>query len=307
MRWESSSTATEPETKKRIRRFSGDIASCIARTRSSSSARAGRTSTIVPSVSRAWAASAPRSMVMRSPSARRGAVRPGPPGRVLSGPARRTTPDSRSEAPRRGRGSRPRPPERRRFPAAAVSVGWGRFTDGDRWDEEELMTADGAAPEEEEVRVEQRGLYYEELQTGAVYVHRPGRTVTDADNVLFSTLTMNPQSLHLDAHFSAATEFGRPLVNSLFTLSTLVGLSVNQLTQATTVANLGFGEVSFPHPVFAGDTLYAETRVLDKRLSRSRPDNGVVRFEHRARNQDGVLVARVERSALMLRLPEERR
>ncbi|GAA3981584.1 MaoC family dehydratase [Thermobifida alba] len=169
------------------------------------------------------------------------------------------------------------------------------------------MTADGAAPEEEEVRVEQRGLYYEELQTGAVYVHRPGRTVTDADNVLFSTLTMNPQSLHLDAHFSAATEFGRPLVNSLFTLSTLVGLSVNQLTQATTVANLGFGEVSFPHPVFAGDTLYAETRVLDKRLSRSRPDNGVVRFEHRARNQDGVLVARVERSALMLRLPEERR
>ena len=169
------------------------------------------------------------------------------------------------------------------------------------------MTADGAAPEEEEVRVEQRGLYYEELQTGAVYVHRPGRTVTDADNVLFSTLTMNPQSLHLDAHFSAATEFGRPLVNSLFTLSTLVGLSVGQLTQATTVANLGFGEAAFPHPVFCGDTLYAETRVLDKRLSRSRPDNGVVRFEHRARNQDGVLVARVERSALMLRLPEERR
>lgn len=161
--------------------------------------------------------------------------------------------------------------------------------------------ADGGAAGE--VRVEQRGLYYEELQTGVVYVHRPGRTVTDADNVLFSTLTMNPQSLHLDAHFSAATEFGRPLVNSLFTLSTLVGLSVNQLTQATTVANLGFGEAAFPHPVFCGDTLYAETRVLDKRLSRSRPDSGVVRFEHRAHNQDGVLVARVERSALMLRLP----
>ncbi|MEY9212745.1 MaoC family dehydratase [Thermobifida halotolerans] len=166
--------------------------------------------------------------------------------------------------------------------------------------------ADGGGAEEA-VRVEQRGLYYEELRTGVVYAHRPGRTVTDADNVLFSTLTMNPQSLHLDAHFSARTEFGRPLVNSLFTLSTLVGLSVNQLTQATTVANLGFGEVAFPHPVFSGDTLYAETRVLDKRLSTSRPDNGVVRFEHRALNQDGVLVARVERSALMLRLPEERR
>lgn len=170
------------------------------------------------------------------------------------------------------------------------------------------MTAEpGDATARREARIEQRGLYYEELQTGVVYVHRPGRTITDADNVLFSTLTMNPQSLHLDAHFSAATEFGKPLVNSLFTLSTLVGLSVNQLTQATTVANLGFGEVSFPHPVFVGDTLYAETRVLDKRLSQSRPNNGVVRFEHRAHNQDGTLVARVERTALMLRLPEEQR
>ncbi|MFC7741838.1 MaoC family dehydratase [Nocardiopsis composta] len=95
-------------------------------------------------------------------------------------------------------------------------------------------------------RIAQRGLYFEELRTGVVYEHRPGRTVTEADNTLFTTLTMNPAGLHLDAHFSASTEFGRPLVNSLFTLSTLVGLSVGQLTQATTVANLGFGAVEFP-------------------------------------------------------------
>jgi len=152
-------------------------------------------------------------------------------------------------------------------------------------------------------RIAQRGLYFEELRTGVVYEHRPGRTVTEADNTLFTTLTMNPAGLHLDAHFSASTEFGRPLVNSLFTLSTLVGLSVGQLTQATTVANLGFGAVEFPRPVFHGDTLYAESSVLDKRLSSSRPGNGVVRFEHRAYNQRGELVARAERSALMLCAP----
>ncbi len=153
-------------------------------------------------------------------------------------------------------------------------------------------------------RVKQRGLYFEELQTDVIYDHRPGRTVTEADNTLFTTLTMNPASLHLDAHYSASSEFGRPLVNSLFTLSTLVGLSVGQLTQATTVANLGFGAVEFPRPVFHGDTLYAESSVLDKRLSASRPGSGVVRFEHRAHNQNGELVARAERSALMRCTPK---
>ncbi|GAB3449389.1 MaoC family dehydratase [Actinophytocola sediminis] len=148
-----------------------------------------------------------------------------------------------------------------------------------------------------------RGRYLEELTEGTVYQHRPGRTVGEADNTLFSTLTMNPQSLHLDAEFSAGTEFGQRLVNSLFTLSTLVGLSVNDLTQATTVANLGFGAISFPKPVFHGDTLYAETEIISTRASRSRPDAGVVEFEHRARNQHGDVVAVARRSALMMRTP----
>ncbi|MFI7680554.1 MaoC family dehydratase [Actinophytocola sp. NPDC049390] len=150
-----------------------------------------------------------------------------------------------------------------------------------------------------------RGRYLEELRVGDLYQHRPGRTVGEADNTLFSTLTMNPQSLHLDAKFSEGTEFGQRLVNSLFTLSTLVGLSVSDLTQATTVANLGFGEIGFPKPVFHGDTLYAETEVISVRESRSRPDAGVVVFEHRARNQHGEVVAVARRSALMMRAPQE--
>ncbi len=133
-----------------------------------------------------------------------------------------------------------------------------------------------------------------------MYVHRPGRTVSEADNTLFTTLTMNTQALHLDEAWSATQPFGRRLVNSMFTLSTLVGLSVNQLTQGTTVANLGFSDIRFPAPVFHGDTLYAETTVVDKRRSRSRPGQGVVTFEHTAHNQDGEVVAVAVRSALML-------
>ncbi|RZI91121.1 MAG: MaoC family dehydratase [Microbacterium sp.] len=150
-----------------------------------------------------------------------------------------------------------------------------------------------------EKRIEQRGLYFEEFEEGAVYVHRPGRTVTEADNVLFTTLTMNTQSLHLDAAWSEQTEFGERLVNSMFTLSTLVGLSVAQLTQGTIVANLGFGEVRFPAPVRIGDTLYAETRVTGTRLSQSRPGQGIVEFAHVARNQRGEVVAEASRSTLM--------
>lgn len=153
-------------------------------------------------------------------------------------------------------------------------------------------------------RVEQRGLWYDELETGVVYVHRPGRTVSEADNTLFTTLTMNTQALHLDEAWSATQPFGRRLVNSLFTLSTLVGLSVSQLTQGTTVANLGFGEIRFPAPVFHGDTLYAETIVRDKRPSASRPGQGVVTLEHTARNQRGEVVAVAVRSALMLCAPD---
>ena len=147
--------------------------------------------------------------------------------------------------------------------------------------------------------VEQRGLWFDELRTDVVYRHAPGRTITDADNVLFSTLTMNPQSLHLDAVASAATEFGERLVNSLLTMSVLVGLSVGHLTQGTIVANLGFDNAQFPAPVRLGDTLYAETTVRAKRQSQSRPGQGVATFEHIARNQHGVVVARITRTTLM--------
>lgn len=152
-------------------------------------------------------------------------------------------------------------------------------------------------------RIEQRGLYFEECEEGTTYLHRPGRTVTEADNVLFTTLTMNTQSLHLDAAWSADTEFGEPLVNSMFTLSTLVGLSVSQLTLGTIVANLGFGEVSFPAPVRVGDTLYAETRIVSKRRSQSRPNQGIVEFAHTMRNQHGEVVARASRQTLMQCMP----
>lgn len=157
--------------------------------------------------------------------------------------------------------------------------------------------------EETPRRIVQRGLYFDELEEGAVYVHSPGRTVTEADNVLFTTLTMNTQSLHLDAAWSEQTEFGERLVNSMLTLSTLVGLSVAQLTQGTIVANLGFSEVSFPAPVRHGDTLYAETVVASKRESRSRPGQGVVEFVHTMRNQHDQVVATARRSTLMRMSP----
>jgi acyl dehydratase len=152
---------------------------------------------------------------------------------------------------------------------------------------------------EERPVVEQRGLWFEEFEFYTVYRHAPGRTVTEADNVLFSTLTMNPQALHLDEAWSSQQPFGTRLVNSLFTLSTLVGLSVAQLTQGTIVANLGFRDVTFPKPVFHGDTLYCETVVTEKRASKSRPGEGIVTFEHTARNQSGDIVAVATRSTLV--------
>lgn len=148
-------------------------------------------------------------------------------------------------------------------------------------------------------RIEQRGLYFEEFEVGTVYEHRPGRTVTEADNVLFSTLTMNHQALHLDAAFSETQPFGQRLINSMFTLSTMVGLSVGQLTQGTIVANLGFGAVAFPHPLFAGDTLYCESTVEGARLSNSRPGQGIVTLVHTGRNQHGVVVGTATRSVLV--------
>lgn len=147
--------------------------------------------------------------------------------------------------------------------------------------------------------LEQRGLWFEELEEDVLYKHAPGRTVEAHDNTLFSTLTMNPQALHLDAHFSAQQEFGQRLINSMMTMSILVGQSVSHLTQGTLVANLGFSEVSFPEPVFAGDTLYGETTVVGKRLSQSRPGQGIVKFRHVAHNQRGDVVAIVVRDSLM--------
>jgi len=156
--------------------------------------------------------------------------------------------------------------------------------------------------------VEQRGLWFEQFEVGTVYRHRPGRTVTEADNVLFTTLTMNTQPLHLDEADSAARPpFHARLVNSMFTLSTLVGLSVSQLTLGTIVANLGFSEIAFPAPVFHGDTLYGETLVVDKRPSKSRPGEGMVTLRHTARNQDGVVVATATRATLVRMRPEEER
>ncbi|MCU1412019.1 MAG: MaoC family dehydratase [Rhodoglobus sp.] len=147
--------------------------------------------------------------------------------------------------------------------------------------------------------VEQRGLYYEEFDSGVRYLHRPGRTVTEADNVLFTTLTMNTQALHLDAAWAQTQPFGQRLVNSMLTLSTMVGSSVAQLTQGTIVGNLGFTEVAFPHPLFHGDTLYTETEVVEKRLSASRPGQGIVTLKHTGKNQDGVVVGVATRTALV--------
>jgi acyl dehydratase len=147
------------------------------------------------------------------------------------------------------------------------------------------------------------GRWFEDLTPGLVIDHAVTRTVTEADNTLFSVMTMNPQPLHLDESFAATTEFGTRLVNSLFTLSLLVGLSVYETTHGTTVANLGFEEIAFPAPVFAGDSIRARTEVVSARPSSSRPSQGVVVFEHRAYNQRDEVVARCRRSALMHRRP----
>lgn len=147
------------------------------------------------------------------------------------------------------------------------------------------------------------GKYYDELEIGATFRHEPGRTVTETDNLLFSSLTLNPQPLHLDAEFARETEFGQILVNSCFTLSLMIGLSVAETTLGTTIGNLGFEKVEFPKPVFLGDTLRAETVVVDRRESRSRPDRGIVTFEHSMRNQRNEIVARCRRGAMMRRQP----
>jgi acyl dehydratase len=149
------------------------------------------------------------------------------------------------------------------------------------------------------------GLYYEEFQVGQVFDHAIRRTITETDNVIFSTMTHNPAPLHLDEKYCRdETEFGQRIVNSCLTLGLMVGISVNDTTLGTTVANLGWDEVRFPHPLFHGDTIHIQTEVLELRESRSRPHNGIVIFEHRAFNQGDELVGVCKRSALMLRKPQ---
>lgn len=148
------------------------------------------------------------------------------------------------------------------------------------------------------------GLYYEAFEIGHVFHHATTRTVTETDNLLLTTLSMNPQPLHLDAEFAAKTEFGRPLVNSLFTLALVIGLSVQETTLGTTIANLGLSDVRFPKPVFAGDTVTVQTTVLGKRESASRPTAGIVEFEHKGINQRGEVICICKRSAFMLKTPQ---
>ncbi len=143
------------------------------------------------------------------------------------------------------------------------------------------------------------GLHYEEFSVGQEFVHPWSRTVTEMDNTMFSLLTMNPQPLHIDAHFAAGTEWGQRLFNSLYTLGLIVGMSVNDTTLGTTVANLGMSDVRFPKPVFHGDTLHVHTKVVSMRPSNSRPDVGLVEFEHTGLNQRDEVVAVCRRTAMM--------
>jgi len=148
------------------------------------------------------------------------------------------------------------------------------------------------------------GRYYEEWTIGDRIAHKPHRTVTEADNLLLSALTHNLQPLHLDAEYATASEFGQILVNGTFTFALMIGLSVNDTTLGTLVANLGYDKVRMPAPVFIGDTLGAQTEVIALRDSGSRPDAGLVTFAHQMINQRGVVVCTCERTALMQRRPE---
>jgi acyl dehydratase len=148
------------------------------------------------------------------------------------------------------------------------------------------------------------GLYFEEFSVGQSFQHPIRRTVTEADNVFFTAMTHNPAQLHLDEEYGKTTEFGARIVNSLFTLGLMIGISVGETTLGTTVANLGMDEVRFPKPVFHGDTLHVETEVLELRASKSRPGQGIVTFLHKAINQRDEIVAQCKRSALMLGKPK---
>lgn len=148
------------------------------------------------------------------------------------------------------------------------------------------------------------GLWFEQFAVGQTFEHEVRKTILEAENMMFSTMTCNPAQLHIDHAYAATTEFGRPLVNSLLTLGLVVGLTVQDTTLGTTVANLGMSETTFPKPVFAGDTIHARTTVLELRESRSRPTQGIVTFEHLGLNQNDEIVCRTVRGALMMRQPQ---
>ncbi|MDQ4074832.1 MAG: MaoC family dehydratase [Chloroflexota bacterium] len=151
------------------------------------------------------------------------------------------------------------------------------------------------------------GKYFDELEVGERIEHNLGRTITESDNVLFCALTMNTQPLHLNRDFASKTEFGQPIVNGMLTMALTVGITVPELTEGTIIANLDYENVKHPNPFFHGDTLYAETEVLDKRESRSRPNAGIVKLKHIARNQDGTVVVELTRNVLFLKRPANRK
>ncbi len=147
------------------------------------------------------------------------------------------------------------------------------------------------------------GKYYEDLEIDMIIQHDLGRTLTEADNVLFNSLTMNTQPLHINEDFASKTQFGKRIVNGIFTLGLVVGISVPDITQGTIVANLGYENITHPNPLFHGDTIYVQTEILAKRLSRSNPDLGIITMKHTGRNQNGVVCIEVTRSALFLKRP----
>ena len=149
------------------------------------------------------------------------------------------------------------------------------------------------------------GKYFEELEVGQVFHHEPGRTVTETDNLLFSTMSLNMQPLHIDAEFAGKAQFGQILVNSMFTLAVVVGVSVKDTTLGTTVGNLGFEETRFPNPVFIGDTIRTQTEVVARRESKSRPEWGIVTFKHIGTNQRDEVVCTCVRNGMMLKKPQE--
>lgn len=147
------------------------------------------------------------------------------------------------------------------------------------------------------------GLFFEEFRVGHEFVHEIRRTVTDMDNMMFCSLTYNPAAIHIDHEYASRTEYGKPLMNSIFTLGLVIGLSVQDTTLGTTIANLGMTDTTFPKPVFAGDTIRAVTKVLELRDSKSRPTQGIVTFEHMGLNQRDDIICRTVRGALMMRKP----